>query len=190
MLRGVVLEGYEGAGDRFVIESKQISNGDGVRLALTLADTQGRPRYSAQATLARRAASATSAPQTPSGLARFDRVVYDGVALFHGTADPFVPYAGGHINIGIRDRDAVLSAESSIAIFAKRNGCGAPVTRQKGDTAIRSYSGCAAPTVLYSIEGGGHGWPGGLKALPGKRAGQMTTDISAPDEIWAFFSRF
>ena len=113
-----------------------------------------------------------------------------GVALFHGTADPFVPYAGGHINIGIRDRDAVLSAESSIAIFAKRNGCGAPVTRQKGDTAIRSYSGCAAPTVLYSIEGGGHGWPGGLKALPGKRAGQMTTDISAPDEIWAFFSRF
>ncbi|MCA9613603.1 MAG: SDR family oxidoreductase, partial [Myxococcales bacterium] len=86
VLRGVVLEGYEGAGDRFVIESKQISNGDGVRLALTLADTQGRPRYSAQATLARRAASATSAPQTPSGLARFDRVVYDGVALFHGEA--------------------------------------------------------------------------------------------------------
>ena len=44
--------------------------------------------------------------------------------------------------------------------------------------------------MLYTIEGGGHGWPGGLKALPGKRAGQMTTDISAPDEIWAFFSRF
>ncbi|MCU0677755.1 MAG: polyketide synthase dehydratase domain-containing protein, partial [Myxococcota bacterium] len=86
VLRGVVLEAYEGAGDRFAIECKQISNGDGVRLALTLLDAQGRPRYSAQATLSRRAAVAGVVPALPSGLARFDRVVYDGVALFHGEA--------------------------------------------------------------------------------------------------------
>lgn len=113
-----------------------------------------------------------------------------GIALFHGTADPFVPYDGGHINIGIRDRDAVLSADESMTVFSRRNGCDGAATRHKGKAAVRTYSGCAAPTVLYTIEGGGHGWPGGLKALPGKRAGQMTTDISAPDEIWAFFSRF
>src|SRR5690606_856481 len=34
VLKGVVLEGYEGAGDRLGVDVKQISNGDGVRLAL------------------------------------------------------------------------------------------------------------------------------------------------------------
>lgn len=113
-----------------------------------------------------------------------------GFLLTHGTADPFVPYAGGAINLGRQDRDTVLSAEATMAVFARRNGCGGAVSRRIGEVMERSLTGCAAATGFFSVEGGGHGWPGGRKALPGGRAGPVNTDISSPDEIWAFFSRF
>lgn len=113
-----------------------------------------------------------------------------GFLLIHGTADPFVPYAGGAINLGRRDRDRVLSAEETMAVFARRNRCDGAVAARIGSVERRTLTGCVASTGFYSVGGGGHGWPGGLKALPGGRAGQVNTDISSPDEIWAFFSRF
>lgn len=113
-----------------------------------------------------------------------------GFLLTHGTADPFVPYAGGAINLGRRDRDRVMSAEETMAVFAGRNGCGGAVTERTGRVEHRSLTGCAVPTGFYSVAGGGHGWPGGLKALKGGRAGPINTDVSSPDAIWAFFSAF
>lgn len=113
-----------------------------------------------------------------------------GFALFHGTADPFVPYDGGPINIGIRDRDVVLSAEQTMTIFTRRNGCDSRTTRHKGSVSIHNYTGCAVPTAFYSIKGGGHGWPGGIRARKQSHGGAITGDISSPDEIWTFFSRF
>ncbi len=113
-----------------------------------------------------------------------------GFLLIHGTADPFVPYAGGPINLGRRDRDLVLSAEATMAVFNRRNGCAGTVGEIAGKVRHLDGTGCAAPTGFYSVGGGGHGWPGGRKVIPGGRAGPVNTDISAPDEIWAFFSRF
>jgi polyhydroxybutyrate depolymerase len=113
-----------------------------------------------------------------------------GFLLTHGTADPYVPYGGGAINLGRRDRDRVLSAEETMAVFAQRNGCEGMVSERIGSVEYRSLTGCAVATGFYSVAGGGHGWPGGRKALPGGRAGTITSDISAPDAIWAFFSRF
>ncbi|MBC7141802.1 MAG: hypothetical protein H5U18_06545 [Rhodobacteraceae bacterium] len=113
-----------------------------------------------------------------------------GFLLVHGTADPFVPYAGGPINLGRRDRDGVLPAEATVAAFARRNGCAGAVSRRIGSVRHQEGTGCKAATGFLSIGGGGHGWPGGRKVMPGGRAGPVNTDISAPDEIWAFFSRF
>ena len=113
-----------------------------------------------------------------------------GFLLTHGTADPFVPYQGGRITLGRRQRDRVLSAEETMAVFARRNRCGAAVTERIGGVAHQVFAACAAPTTLLSVAGGGHGWPGGRKVLSGTRAGPITAEISSPDEIWAFFSRF
>lgn len=77
-----------------------------------------------------------------------------------------------------------------MAVFARRNGCSGEVAERIGNVDHLDYTGCAAPTGFYRVNGGGHGWPGGRKALPGGRAGPITADISSPDEIWAFFSRF
>ena len=41
--------------------------------------------------------------------------------------------------------------------------------------------------VLYTIEGGGHTWPGRIPFL--KLLGPSTTAISANDVMWAFFTR-
>jgi polyhydroxybutyrate depolymerase len=113
-----------------------------------------------------------------------------GVLLTHGTADPYVPFGGGPINLGRRDRDIVLSAEATMAVFARRNRCDGSATGRIGSVDAIRLTGCAVPTGFLGVTGGGHGWPGGRKALPGGRSGPVNTDLSAPDAIWDFFGRF
>ncbi len=113
-----------------------------------------------------------------------------GFLLIHGTADPYVPYDGGPINVGRRDRDRVAAAPKTYEMFLRRNGCGGDQTTRKGSVGIHEAIGCAAPTSFASVGGGGHGWPGGRKVLPGNRAGPVNADISAPDVIWDFFRQF
>ena len=113
-----------------------------------------------------------------------------GFLLIHGTADPFVPYQGGPINLGRRDRDHVRPAEETVALFARRNGCSGTMTERTDSVRHEDKTGCATPTGFFSVGGGGHGWPGGRKVMPGGRAGPVNADISSPDVIWAFFSRF
>ena len=90
-----------------------------------------------------------------------------GVPLTHGTADPHVPFGGGPINHGRRDRDIVLSAEATMAVFARRNRCDGSATGRIGSVEAIRLTGCAVPTGFLSVTGGGHGRPGGRKALPG-----------------------
>lgn len=113
-----------------------------------------------------------------------------GFLLIHGTADPYVPYGGGPINLGRRDRDRVISAPRTYQTFLHRNGCSGDEAAQTGDVAVHAAQGCVAPTDFARVDGGGHGWPGGRKALPGGRAGPVNMDISAPDLIWEFFRQF
>jgi polyhydroxybutyrate depolymerase len=39
---------------------------------------------------------------------------------------------------------------------------------------------------LYTIDGGGHTWPGGPEA--GRRVGRVSREIDATELIWAFFA--
>jgi polyhydroxybutyrate depolymerase len=114
------------------------------------------------------------------------------VISFQGTHDPLVPYEGG--NAAVR-RGRVLSAQGSAALFAKVNGCppARTVTPQpdtvKDGTRVRrsAYGGCreGREVVLYTIEGGGHTWPGGPPV--GRLVGRVSRDLDATRTLLDFF---
>jgi polyhydroxybutyrate depolymerase len=113
------------------------------------------------------------------------------VLAFQGTGDPLVPYHGG--GAGTR---RVLSAERSVAFWATVDGCTGPaaagdtIDRTTDGTRVRhaAYSGCreGRSVELYTIEGGGHTWPGGPPA--GRRVGRVSREIDATEMIWEFFA--
>lgn len=100
----------------------------------------------------------------------------------HGTLDSLVPYTGGGLA-------ASISVADSISGWATRNGCtGDPSeTYSKGNARCMTHDRCkdGATVTLCTIEGGGHCWPG-LSLCP---YGASTLDISATNEIWAFFQQ-
>jgi polyhydroxybutyrate depolymerase len=115
---------------------------------------------------------------------------------FHGTDDWIVPYDGGVIQVLPLRQAAYLTqaptyfvgAEAWVASLAGLNGCDptAQMLPPEGDVQGRRFSGCDqdAEVYLYTIEGGGHQWPGGM-TIPG--AGKNTTHIDATEEMWRFF---
>jgi polyhydroxybutyrate depolymerase len=56
------------------------------------------------------------------------------------------------------------------------------------DVTRLEYTHCAgdAAVVLYTIQGGGHTWPGG-KPLPEWFAGRTSQSIDATSRMWEFF---
>ncbi len=116
------------------------------------------------------------------------------LVAFQGTADPLIPYEGG--NAVIR-RGMVLSATRSAALFAQVGVCATPPeaaalpdTATDGTRVRRTrYTGCRddGEVVLYSIEGGGHTWPGGPPV--GRRVGRVSRDIAATPTMLDFFDR-
>lgn len=106
---------------------------------------------------------------------------------FHGTTDPIVPYAGGRSSLS---PDTFPNVRSWTASWARRNGCDeVPVeSAVAADVAKLEYPSCAddAAVVLYTVEGGGHSWPGG-KPLPEWLVGTTTQHIDATERMWAFF---
>jgi polyhydroxybutyrate depolymerase len=116
------------------------------------------------------------------------------VIAFQGTRDPLMPYEGG--DVALR-RGRVLSAPRSAALFAGVDGCApAPVVAAEPDTVadgIRvrrtTYEACreGRSVVLYTIDGGGHTWPGGPAV--GRRVGRVSRDIDASRVMLDFFDR-
>jgi len=124
---------------------------------------------------------------------------------FHGTADPIVDYEGGDMKgwwlrqaAGVTDAPTYfVGAEDWVAIWAEGNGCD-PVPEtipQQGDVRGVRYTGCAqgavgaqsADVILYTIEDGGHTWPGGMP-IPG--VGKTTNAINATEVLWKFFQAY
>lgn len=118
------------------------------------------------------------------------------VIAFLGTADPLVPYEGGVVHLGPFERGQTASAADSIRAFRTQNGCGAirsmavpDADPADGTTARAEASLCAERTSveLYTIEGGGHTWPGGKAYLPARIVGKVSRDVDATATMWAFF---
>lgn len=123
------------------------------------------------------------------------------IIAFHGTKDPILPYEGGGLNAtNIANLDywkgtepaglpTPLGIDASMALWAKHNGCDPQPSEERVafDVRKRTWTGCKAATVLYIVEGGGHGWPG--KPVPGFEAmfGHVTTSIDATALVFQFF---
>lgn len=106
---------------------------------------------------------------------------------FHGTADPLVPYRGG---LKWLSPNPFPSVTPWVADWARRNRCGPnPVeSAVAADVTRLEYTQCAddASVVLYTVEGGGHSWPGG-KPMPEWMVGPTSRSIDATRLMWAFF---
>jgi polyhydroxybutyrate depolymerase len=112
-------------------------------------------------------------------------VVGDQPAPNAGAANP----SGGQTN--------VLSADATLAIFAKAAGCGEsraaapPPSREAHDgprVHIDRLSGCKVPVEILRVEGGGHPLPGHVGG-GGETRGPRAKDFEPARAVWDFFRR-
>jgi polyhydroxybutyrate depolymerase len=104
-----------------------------------------------------------------------------------GTEDTLMPFKGGAV-AGRRGR--ALSAEETIQIFFKKNGCtdivrSAEVDRIPDDgTRVSTVSGgrCRVAVQQVRIHGEGHAWPGGRRS--------KTREFDAGQAVIDYFVRF
>jgi polyhydroxybutyrate depolymerase len=109
---------------------------------------------------------------------------------FHGTADPIVPYYGGPSS----SFDLPFPQVSEwIEAWAERNGCSPTYVELPGQGEVSGiqYTHCQqeAEVIFYTIDGGGHSWPGG-EPLPKWIVGHTTQDSDATRVMWEFFKGY
>jgi polyhydroxybutyrate depolymerase len=164
-------------GDEFCIDPDQqyatgMSNGSAVVFAMACSQ-QDYP-FRAYAGVA-----ATFYDQDGCGAAPPRSILY-----FHGTGDEVVPYDGGATPLF-----PVRAVPAVMADWAQHDGCDAtPSTRDvASDVQRETWRGCDDGTRLeaYTIDGGGHTWPGADIEVP--VLGRTTTSIDATDLIVDFF---
>ena len=109
--------------------------------------------------------------------------------VFHGTADPVVPYTGGpsrsfdvpfpFIPAWVKGYAAAINhCDPTPELFPSSGN----------DISGMRYTGCDqdAEVVFYSIAGGGHSWPGG-DPIPAWIVGKTSQSIDATRVMWDFF---
>jgi len=118
---------------------------------------------------------------------------------FHGTSDPVVDYDGMGMQYRLLRWGAgvtnapiyFIGAEEWTAMWAVFNGCAHPpeTIPARGDVSGMRYTDCDedADVILYTVDGGGHTWPGGMPLVV---TGKTTNDISATEEMWKFFQNY
>jgi polyhydroxybutyrate depolymerase len=124
------------------------------------------------------------------------------VLAINNMDDPLVPFNGGEIIGGIRKikLGKVISARESIMFWVTYNKCQKTPTEStepdrdpKDGTRIKReiFPGGREGTevILYSINGGGHTWPGGFQYLPVFIIGRTSRDMDANEVIWDFFKK-
>jgi polyhydroxybutyrate depolymerase len=111
------------------------------------------------------------------------------VIAFHGTADEVVPYWGGPSDAFDIDFPVVPAWAEW---WAEHNLCqtASAVTGISGSVSGIQNTDCSsgADIIFYTIEGGGHTWPGG-EPLPAWLVGETTYDIDATRVMWEFFQQ-
>ncbi|MFZ5986782.1 MAG: alpha/beta hydrolase family esterase [Bacillota bacterium] len=111
---------------------------------------------------------------------------------FHGKADPNVVYKGG---VGPRAFEKIprRSVEETIQFWTAHNGC--PKESVKGPRKGKAICTIYGPgrggseVILWTLEDGGHTWPGGKSSLPERQVGKLNRDIIASELMWQFFEK-
>ncbi len=114
------------------------------------------------------------------------------VIYMHGTSDKIVSYNGGKM-FGRR----IYSQQEIIKKWVVLDGCNPkPIITSIPDTAKDSTSivkeeylnpANGMKVVGYTINNGGHTWPGGWQYMPAFIVGKTTKNLNACEVIWAFF---
>ena len=151
------------------------------RLAAELAD-----RIAAIAPVSGTMAQAEIHPQRPVPIMHF-----------HGSHDLWVPLSGRR-GAEILPMFRCYSVDHTIAQWVQANRCESTpqivdLPNDDNDAVTVSRATYAAqdsgaPVILYTIQGGGHTWPG-IDPPLGFLLGRTTHDISANDLIWEFFQK-
>lgn len=114
------------------------------------------------------------------------------VRQIHGTLDPCWAYDGGTAACAQDDGGAKTSVAATMEGWRTRNGCAATFAdvpradRDPADTTqlvIRTWAGCAAPTELFVVDGGGHTWPSGWAYLDASRIGAVSFEVDNDDVV-------
>ncbi|OGF50158.1 MAG: hypothetical protein A2231_07750 [Candidatus Firestonebacteria bacterium RIFOXYA2_FULL_40_8] len=121
------------------------------------------------------------------------------VLIINSTNDPFVPWDGGFIHTGKRKLGEVVSVKDTFNFWVSVNACTKKEVisiqhRNKKDKTsvieeISSEGKNGTEVVFYTIEGGGHTWPGSPELLPRIIVGKTNMDIDATQVIWEFFKK-
>lgn len=107
--------------------------------------------------------------------------------IFHGTADPIVPFEGGPSE----SFDVPFPQIATwVRQLAEKNGCNLTPDQLPAQGEVRGlgFQNCDqnADVDFYDIDGGGHSWPGG-DPLPERIVGHTSNDIDATRTMWDFF---
>lgn len=106
--------------------------------------------------------------------------------IFHGTADPIVPF---HARSSGRF-DFLPDVPLWVKTLAEHNGCqtnAVPLPENGSVSGVRYQASTNhADVVFYTVTGGGHTWPGG-KAMPEVVVGKTMPDVDATRLMWTFF---
>lgn len=120
------------------------------------------------------------------------------VMVTEGTDDPLMPFNGGEVGLFLQARGTVISTADTISFWVKADGCTTtPAITHLADkdpadgtrVTFSDYTGGTNGTEvrLYTVEGGGHAWPGGVPYLGPRIIGQTSKDFVASQAIWDFF---
>ncbi len=114
------------------------------------------------------------------------------IMYLQGTKDPLVPFAGGALKNG----GQVEAHAQVLQRWVKIDGCNPqPVITQHPDSVgdgtsitkeVYTNPGTGVQVVGYTIEGGGHAWPGGWPYLPKFIIGITSRNMNACEAIWEF----
>jgi polyhydroxybutyrate depolymerase len=128
------------------------------------------------------------------------------IVAFHGTDDQFLAYEGGYgssvpdltgpdgnstLGEVLASGPDAMPVPTRAAAWSALNGCADEVAESRiaDDVVLRAHERCDAPVLLYTVENGGHNWPGSefdqsISAI----VGRTTTSIDATELMLAFFA--
>jgi polyhydroxybutyrate depolymerase len=123
------------------------------------------------------------------------------IMQFSGKKDIYAPYNGGEPHKGtkffkVKFETKLDPVEEVIRSWVEFNKCPPKPARMKkvGNAVMKQYGpgSDGAEVVLWTLEDGGHTWPGG-KVFPSEiktGVGHINTDIFASELMWRFFKKF
>jgi len=110
-----------------------------------------------------------------------------------GTEDPLNPVDGGSMKLWRKTIGSKPSVPGQIRRWAEMLECPPEyrvVCDQDGVKGIAYGPGREeSEAVLYTVQGMGHAWPGGIRMLPAFLVGKTSNKINANDLIWDFFEK-